>query len=60
MTLAPMKEIGYQVVFDIKQDILLTKKLVKKYVGGIYENDISSKRYKVEIKGDRALLHKLK
>lgn len=59
ITLLPLKELGYQVMYDIRDDVLLTKKLVKKFMGNYYEETEESKRYRVEIKEDRALLHRI-
>lgn len=49
-----------EVVYDIKHDIVRVSKLFKEYVGGgQYENKEDVKRYKVELKSDRMLLHPL-
>lgn len=55
-----LKDSSSEVVYDIKHDIVRVSKLFKEYVGGgQYEDKEDVKRYRVELKTDRMLLHPL-
>ena len=59
-TLGFLKDSSSEVVYDIKHDIVRVSKFFQEYVGGgQYENKEDVKRYKVELKSDRMLLHPL-
>lgn len=60
-TIGFLKDCSSEVVFDIKSDIVRVSRFIKEYVGGgEYENKEEIKRYKVELKDDRMLLHPFK